>query len=84
MATDTTTRTKRAVRAWAGLKDTDPLVLDAVLDKLRPGALNSLLTNVNAQFKDVHGFPCPPADWNALTLTTVRTVRNACRKRRDA
>jgi hypothetical protein len=76
-----TARTKRAVRQWAGLNDSDPVVLDTKLESLRPGASNALLVNVNAVFVGRAGFPIAVGDWTALAPKTVRAVRDHCKKK---
>lgn len=78
----TTARTKNAVRAWAGMGEDDPLVLDTKLEKLRPGALNPLRSEVNDEFEGEDDFPIPLKDWTDLAPKTVRDVRDECRKRR--
>lgn len=77
-----TVKTKKAIRVWAG----DPglqIILDHTLDELRTEAKprRQLMVRVNEEFAGRTSFPIPPADWDALSLTTVRDVRDAVRKR---
>lgn len=77
-----TAKTKAAIRIWAG----DPtlrIILDHALDDLRGEAKprRQLNVRVNEEFEGRRGFPIPPADWDALSLTTVRDVRDAVQKR---
>lgn len=77
-----TARTKAAIRVWAGDPDLR-IVLDHALDDLRAEAKprRQLNVRVNEEFEGRHGFPIPPAAWDALSLTTVRDVRDAAQKR---
>ena len=76
-----TAKTKAAVRRWAGMVDDDALVLDVRLDTLRPGAGNALRVEINSEFTGAGRFPVSSPDWNTLSPTTVRNVRDECRKR---
>lgn len=79
---EVTVRTKKAVRVWAGLAPTAPVVLDDKLADLAPGSLNTLLVRVNQEFAGESGFPISQADWAALAPVTVRDVRDEARRRR--
>ncbi len=80
---DITVRTKKAVRKWAGLEPGTPLVLDDILEKLRPGSLRQLRPELNKEFEGETCFPIGINDWIGIegTLKTVRDVRDAVKKR---
>lgn len=80
-----TVKTKKAIRVWAGDSDLQ-IILDHTLDELRAEAKprRQLMVRVNEEFQGRKSFPIPPAEWDALSLTTARDVRDAVRKRLEA
>jgi hypothetical protein len=76
-----TSRTKTAVRRWAGLEPDAGLVLDEALDDLRPDASAELRVEINREFDGNRGFPITTAEWNGMDLGTVRDVRDRVNSR---
>lgn len=87
MENDDTTRTKNAIRKWAGLSEDARLLLDDELDSLRsPDFRNVLRVRLNDEFSGDRGFPISVNNWNSTqsSLKSVRNVRDFVRKRRTA
>ncbi len=80
-----TAKTKNAIRVWAGEPDLK-IVLNTPLDEIRTEAKprRQLNVRINEEFERRRGFPILPAAWDALTLTTVRDVRDAVQKRLES
>ena len=79
--TEVTERTTAAIRKWANLADTTPVLLNDVLDKFRLNARNDLRVKVNVAFTGQSGFPIGSAEWQQLDPKDVRTVRDDAQKR---
>lgn len=85
MENDDTTRTKNAIRKWAGISEGGRLLLDDELDSLRPSEFRNVLrVRLNEEFRNDQGFPISVNEWNSTqsSLKTVRDVRDFVRKRR--
>jgi hypothetical protein len=87
MESEDTSRTKRAIRRWADLRESDRLVLDDALDRLRPPEFRSILrTRLNQEFQGESCFPITPSQWEALQsrLRLVRHVRDEVTRRKES
>jgi hypothetical protein len=76
-----TTRTKQAVRAWAGSGGDRALYLDHRLEDLRAAALRALRVHFNEAFRGEPGFPIDPGEWEQLVPATVRDLRDEAARR---
>jgi hypothetical protein len=83
--TEDTARTKKVVRKWAGLAPDDPLVLEDMLDSLRPNARAQLRVRINEEFKGEAHFPVPINAWDdaQADMKLVRNLRDFITKRTD-
>ncbi len=74
-----TTRTKKAVRAWAGMGADEPVPLDAKLKTLRD-AWDELRQHLNQEFTNTF-LPISEEYWGVLEswITTVEQLRNRAR-----
>ena len=73
-----TLRTKNAIRDW--IEDPNrQVLLDDKLSKFQQNELSALRVRVNSRFDGEKNFPIRTPDWNALTLKTVRNVRDAAK-----
>jgi hypothetical protein len=87
METEDTSRTKRAIRRWADLAESDRLVLDDELDRLRlPDFRPILRTRLNQEFQGETCFPITPSQWETLQpkLKLVRHVRDEVTRRKGS
>ena len=73
---DITARVKRAVRQWADLSDQDRLAGNDVLEELRPGYRDILLTRLLESMSGAPGFPISPETWASWqpSLTSVDSL----------
>lgn len=87
METDDTSRTKKAIRRWADLQESDRLTLDDELDRLRPPDFRPILrTRLNQEFLGETCFPIKPSQWDTLQpkLKLVRHVRDEVTRRKES
>jgi hypothetical protein len=86
MEREDTRKTKAAVRRWADLGESDRLVLDDELDRLRPATFRTILrTRINQEFSGEICFPISSSQWESLQskIKLVRNLRDEVRRRRE-